>query len=594
MSRGALALTWLVAAGCAQLLEVSQFEPRVESSDGGAGGDGGSGGPHGNECSADAECPTAVAPCRLASCDAGVCVEVLAPIGAPCGAEARCDDVGMCVLEAGAECVSAQECASGTCSDGRCCDTSCGVCASCAEPGFEGTCRALPSGAIEPGGACFDKRCDGLGRCATGSPKGAFITGKSPGSDRFTAGARTSDGGWFVGGVQAGAFGPFQGGNVDALVARWSPGGMVKVPVNLGSVGDEAVLAVAVDAKDEGYAVGFCSPGLVFPDPKSTPCLGPQRNAMAFKVDLAGNVAWAQVVDATTENDSLNDVALVDGTALVAVGEAGVNNFGGTRRARIVKLGLDGTTQWSREFVSSQSYFALRALDVAPDGDLVVAGILRGAANVGSATLVAANFDDVAVLRLSPNADVVRWVRVFGGAQAEQVFDVALAPDGSLAVVGQFAYDMAVDKNLALKGGDASDGYVVVMDAANGELRWASPLVGSADLLVLRGAFDAASNLVVGGTFIGPSGAIGKLGLFGQDVSTVGGYDGFIAKATSKGAALWRSVIGGVGNDYSFALKADNDTLYLLGSTSGGFVFGGVQVKTADTLEDGALFAFAP
>ncbi|MBM4374117.1 MAG: hypothetical protein FJ095_03460 [Deltaproteobacteria bacterium] len=588
-----LTLACFLTAACAQVLGVGEYEPTAAPA--GAGGAAGAGGHSGPECVTDAECAEPSEPCRMASCDAGSCVDLLVPSKFPCGEGRRCNESGACVLVDGESCDAASSCESGACVDERCCATACGVCASCAEPGFEGTCRAAASGTEEPGGACGDNRCDGLGRCATGDPKGVLTTAKSPGSDRIVSGVGTSEGAWFVGGTHGGAFGPFQGGAQDAFVARLTAKGEVKAALSLGSSGDDAVLAVAVDGKDEGYAVGFCSQGLVFPDPAATPCVGGQRNGMVFKVDLAGKVVWAKVLEATPESDSMNDVALPPGAnALFVVGEAGVTGIGGSKRGRIVKLGLDGAQLWSKDFLSAQSYLTFERLTVAPDGDLIVAGILRGSALVAGTTVLAPNYDDVLVMRLSPDVDAVRWWRVFGGGSAERISGVALSPDGLVAVSGRFLYEMSVDKNIGFKGGDASEGYVIVLDGQTGDVRWAKPFIGNAELLLSRVAFDAASNLTVTGTFIGPGGGPGKLNLFGKDVDSVGAYDGFVVRTTREGAPLWRRVIGGPAQDFLLAALVDGDSVYALGSTSGGYLFGGVAVKTADNLEDGVVYAFSP
>jgi hypothetical protein len=218
MRAGSVALACLVSAGCAQVLGVGDYEPTQAVT--GTGGSAGAGGSLVPECSSDATCATPSDPCFLASCDAGACVEVLAPAKFPCGDGRRCTAAGACVLVDGESCEASESCESGACVDERCCATACGVCASCAAPGFEGTCRPAASGSSEPGGACGDNRCDGLGRCATGDPKGILITAKSPGWDRIVSGVGTSDGSWFVGGTHGAAFTPFGGGPQDAFLAR--------------------------------------------------------------------------------------------------------------------------------------------------------------------------------------------------------------------------------------------------------------------------------------------------------------------------------------------------------------------------------------
>jgi hypothetical protein len=75
----------------------------------------------------------------------------------------------------GVACGRDGECSSKHCTDGVCCNTGpCGSCQSCAVPGSEGMCGNVPSGAIDPTGACVNQvgtcgtngRCNGAGNCA--------------------------------------------------------------------------------------------------------------------------------------------------------------------------------------------------------------------------------------------------------------------------------------------------------------------------------------------------------------------------------------------------------------------------------------------
>lgn len=73
-------------------------------------------------------------------------------------------------------------CLAGTsCADGFCCDSTCsGVCETCALPGSEGTCTAVPSGELPMHGACA---APGNALCGSG-----FCDGSDPSQCKFTAG----------------------------------------------------------------------------------------------------------------------------------------------------------------------------------------------------------------------------------------------------------------------------------------------------------------------------------------------------------------------------------------------------------------------
>jgi hypothetical protein len=86
---------------------------------------------------------------------------------------------GLLAGESGWPCASAQECASGFCSDGVCCDESCdpsdpaNLCKACNVPGQEGQCVAVADGTdprdqcpTDPATSCgHDGQCNGNGQC---------------------------------------------------------------------------------------------------------------------------------------------------------------------------------------------------------------------------------------------------------------------------------------------------------------------------------------------------------------------------------------------------------------------------------------------
>lgn len=77
-----------------------------------------------------------------------------------------CNGQGACGLVNGEPCMSPGACAVGLCTDGVCCDKPCdGLCESCDQPGYEGTCRPIPAG-TDPLDECSSQMvCDGLGQC---------------------------------------------------------------------------------------------------------------------------------------------------------------------------------------------------------------------------------------------------------------------------------------------------------------------------------------------------------------------------------------------------------------------------------------------
>jgi hypothetical protein len=588
-----VAVSCSTALGCAQLLAVDELAPVDASSSVAAGAGGGAVNP---ECAGSDDCPTPEGVCRVSSCEQGICVEKRSAVGTACGADASCNAEGACLLARGSSCEDDGTCASGHCVDGVCCESECGACSRCALPGLEGGCEPLDSGAFDATGACGKARCDGLGHCATGAAEGVVISLLAPGMDRIAGAARRSDGGWFVGGGHTTTALPFLGGVHDGWLATVTATGKVTNALSFGSPFEDGILAVAVDSKDNGYAVGVCGQGTSFPVMPALACNGAQRNSLLMKVNSAGSLAWAKVLDDSPEPDSTDDVVVTSKDEVIVVGSGGPSTTtAGVRRARMTKFDPDGAVLWNREFSSTSNFVTLRSMVLMPDGDILAPGTFRGTLGILSASVTSvAGSDDIFVVRFDPTVQTVRWLRGIGGAYADQVYRLAVAPDGTVGLVGLLSYSTNIDKNLVVTG-DAIDSFAALLDGQTGAVRWGAPIVGTADIYAVAVTFDAASNLVVGGSFYTPpNGTPGTLSLFGRDFLNAGLHDAFVAKVSPTGIGLWQRAFGGVGSDLVLALLHEQGGVLATGSTSGGYAFGAFDVKTADGQEDGALFLFAP
>ena len=584
---GALAAA---VVGCAQVLAVDEFDVTQPGDAGGGDGAGGS-----VACAASTDCASLAKPCFDPLCEAGECVVRAVPEGAACGAGARCDASGLCVVTGGQSCALSSECPSGVCEDAVCCAAACGVCATCALPTRIGTCSPEESGVLDATGGCKEARCDGLGRCATGTPSSAWPSTFPKLHQRGYALASRPAGGWLVGGVRFGSDAGF-----DALLLQLAADGTLKASVSFGAAGAsalDAVHGVAVDAEGHGYGVGACAPGTVLPSNPPVACAAQGlADSYVLKLDPDGKVMWARLFDATTAAESLTDVAVRPGGGVAVVGYGGDTSPVGGRRATVALLddngNVEGPGAWRRDFMSTSNFMSFSSVALAPDGDILVGGTLRGTATFMGVSLTSmSNSEDAFVVRFDSKGEVVRWARVFGGAYVDAGVNVAVAPNGTVALAGSFAYELMVDKNVWMKGADGNESFVVVLDGGTGLTRWAAPIAGQGDGFLRSVAFDAASNLIVGGYF---SGVGATLSLFGKELTPVGSYDGFIAKVTNLGIPLWSQVVGGKNVDIIYDIATTNGNVFAIGSSSSAFMFGSTSLVGDSVLEDAVLFEFAP
>jgi hypothetical protein len=127
-------------------------------------------------CNGAGTCAQASSSCSPYVCGNGACLAACAGDG-DCVVGSACLAGACAGLHAnGTACTSAPQCQSGHCVDGVCCGAaSCPTCTSCAVPGWEGRCTAVPAGAPDPLGVCVvgptatcgtNGTCDGAGACA--------------------------------------------------------------------------------------------------------------------------------------------------------------------------------------------------------------------------------------------------------------------------------------------------------------------------------------------------------------------------------------------------------------------------------------------
>ncbi|MBL8742598.1 MAG: hypothetical protein JNK04_15935, partial [Myxococcales bacterium] len=383
--------TWLLlslgTAGC--FLDAEGLTP---ASGGGApqgGGTGSGAGPQGGgntaACETPSDCPAA-AECSVAECNDGACSERFDPVDTPCGdgVSEVCDGSGTCLGTAGHPCTSADACLEGACADGVCCDTTCdSLCASCDQPGLEGTCTPHPA-AEDPEG-CMPGTCDGAGSCASGVALAADAIGTAAGDSYVIALDVADPGGdvlltgFFTNTTNAGGTDLVSAGSTDILVAR------------LDDTGAHAWSKRFGDASDQ----------------------------------LARDVASSPTGDVVISGDIFGSTDF-GGGALTANG----------RDAFLVKLDNAGNHVWSKRF-GDGSEQTLNAVGVAPNGDVIAAGDFAGTEDFGGGPLTSAGSSDVAVVRLDAAGNHI-WSKRFGDGNEQRVTAIAVDADGNTWLTGYF------------------------------------------------------------------------------------------------------------------------------------------------------------
>jgi hypothetical protein len=236
----------------------------------------------------------------------------------------------------------------------------------------------------------------------------------------------------YVVGYTAGSFAGQSkiGGNTDAVIARIKPDGSLDWLQQLGTTGDDYLLAVAVDASGNSYAAGSTSGTF------AGQTLGGASDCFVVKYRPDGTQEWLLQFGSPKE-DSATGIAL-DGSGAVyasawanaAAAAAGQQPAGG-RDAVLYKLMPGVGMVWARQFGSTADDEA-SAVSIGGSSIYIggrTLGTLPGQSSSGKLDGFVARYD----------ADgTQRWLRQIGTAGNEEMLAVAAATDGNSVYAGGY------------------------------------------------------------------------------------------------------------------------------------------------------------
>lgn len=236
----------------------------------------------------------------------------------------------------------------------------------------------------------------------------------------------------------------------------------------------------------------------------------------------------------------------------------------------LARLSPDGDIRWTlRLGGAGDERAAGLALD-ATTGELTVALDVSGRADLAGAVVESAGGVDVAVARFTPDGRL-RHVARLGGPGDDHAAGVAALADG--AIVAATFEETATVAASSLVSAGGRDVALVAFTAA-GALRWARRLGGAGDDAARAVAVGNLGDVYAAGSFEGLADYGGAL------LTSDGGADVFVASLTAAGANRWSRRFGGRGDDRAEGLAARDD-LALTGSFEGLADFGGALLTSA-------------
>ncbi|MFN2315139.1 MAG: hypothetical protein ABR551_08765 [Gemmatimonadales bacterium] len=199
-----------------------------------------------------------------------------------------------------------------------------------------------------------------------------------------------------------------------------------------------------------------------------------------------------------------------------------------------------GDLTWAIRIGGGQD-ISVNALALDGGGNLLIGGGFAGTANfdpAGGVTSFTSNGGRDAYVASFTAAGGLRWARGFGGTLDDQVLSVTLQAEGTAFASGTFAGTMPVDPGagIAVTSIGDVDGFLASWNLT-GTARWAFSVGGPGADSAAATAPAPGGGVYLGGSFTGTA-DFGP-GTTAAALTSLGGYDAFLARYTPGGELAW-------------------------------------------------------
>jgi len=363
-------------------------------------------------------------------------------------------------------------------------------------------------------------RTAGHGLAVDGSGN-VYISGRFLDTVNLGAGNVTSNGGW------------------DGFFLKLNSSGAHQWTTTFGDTSNDMGWGVAVDGSGNVYAIGYFVGTVDFGAGDVTS--NGSWDGFLLKLNSAGAHQWTTTFGGTS-SDYATGVA-VDGSGNVHVAGAFQNtvNFGagnvtsnGSRDVFVTKLNAAGAHQWTTTFGGTGNDYGY-GVAVDGSGNVHVAGFFRNTVDFGAGDVTSAGLDDAFVTKLN-SSGAHQWTNTFGSTSNDYGRGVAVDGSGNVYTTGYFEGTVDFGAGDVTSAGD-EDAFVTKLNSS-GAHQWTNTYGGTARDRAEDVAVDGSGNVHVTGHFIN------TVDFGAGDITSAGGYDGFVVKLNSAGQAV---VAGGGG-----------------------------------------------
>ena len=242
--------------------------------------------------------------------------------------------------------------------------------------------------------------------------------------------------------------------------------------------------------------------------------------------------------------------------------------------AFVVKYDPNGTALWARSGQGNSGGGYGVTADAA--GNVYITGAFSNTITFGSVTLTSSN-SDVFIVKYGPNGNF-QWARASSNSGTSMSGDAIVADAaGNVFVTGSFDQQINFgSESLTSPGGQAATDMFVVKYSTNGNVLWARGSEGSFNTYGNDIAMGASGDILLTGSFSG------TINLGSIALTSLGGFDSFIANYDPDGNVQWAIRGGGTNTAWSGKIALDaSGNIFIAGYFDGTASFGSETITSA-------------
>lgn len=257
----------------------------------------------------------------------------------------------------------------------------------------------------------------------------------------------------------------------------------------------------------------------------------------------------------------------------------------GEKDVLLAKYSPNGTLLWAVSGGGQQTDEGL-SVCTDPNNNVFVTGFFKGQADFGSTTIYGMDVEDIFIAKYNQSG-TLQWVKYAMGPGDDRGKGIACDDIGDVYVTGYFKDSCYFENNWLVSQGvddvflakyDASGNFLWVLDAGSADQAWASTVgVNSLGEAWITGSYEGTA-------------------YFGSNsITSTGGNDVFLAKASYNGNWVLAVSAGGVDDDFGNGLFVDDmDHIAITGSFFQTVSFPPAASITSNGSKDGFIAYYNP